>query len=146
MTVENQEKSNATLFFKLPHKFYLVRMNILQGKSIHGTFLGIKAYRDSLHGTDVVYGTLLFEKSQCDLPAVFIHFDGGNRSRNLLYQRQSGLRVFFIGTVDHVFQCGSPKSSCIPCCHLLGLLSNRHCQEPDSEPVRFLQIYGEVVR
>ena len=25
-------KSNATLFFKLPHKFYLVRMNILQGK------------------------------------------------------------------------------------------------------------------
>ena len=71
MTVENQEKSNATLFFKLPHKFYLVRMNILQGKSIHGTFLGIKAYRDSLHGTDVVYGTLLFEKSQCDLPAYF---------------------------------------------------------------------------
>ena len=72
MTVENQEKSNATLFFKLPHKFYLVRMNILQGKSIHGTFLGIKAYRDSLHGTDVVYGTLLFEKSQCDLPAVLM--------------------------------------------------------------------------
>lgn len=38
-------------------------MNILQGKSIHGTFLGIKANRDSLHGTDVVYGTLLLEKA-----------------------------------------------------------------------------------
>lgn len=63
MTVKDQEESNAALLFELLHEFHLMGMDILQGKGIHRTFLGIKAYRDPLYCTDIINSTLLLEKA-----------------------------------------------------------------------------------
>ena len=95
----------------------MMGMDILQGKGVHRTFLGIKADRNALYDTDIVYGTLLFEKGQGDLAALLIHFDRGNGGGDLLNQGQTGLGIFFIGAVDHILQSRSTKPSGIPCCH-----------------------------
>lgn len=46
------------------HELHLMGMDILQGKGVHRTFLGIKTDRNALYDTDIVYGTLLFEKAR----------------------------------------------------------------------------------
>ena len=59
MAVKDQEKGNPPLFLELMHELHLMRMNILQGKGVHRTFLGIKADRNALYDTDIVYGLSL---------------------------------------------------------------------------------------
>ena len=53
------KKSNTILLFKFLHKPDLMRVDIGQGKTLAGTFFGIKTDRNPLYGTDIVYGTLL---------------------------------------------------------------------------------------
>ena len=64
MAVKYQEKGDPPLFLELMHELHLMGMDILQGKGVHCTFLGIKADRNALYDTDIVYGTLLFEKAR----------------------------------------------------------------------------------
>ena len=77
-------------------------MDVLQRKSVHRTFFGVKAHRNALHGTDIVYGTLLVKIRQCDMTVLLIDFNGSNRCGNFLYQRQITLRIFFIGPVNQL--------------------------------------------
>ena len=90
MAVKYQEKGDPPLFLELMHELHLMGMDILQGKGVHRTFLGIKTDRNALYDTDIVYGTLLFEKGQGDLAALLIHFDRGNGGGDLLNQGQTG--------------------------------------------------------
>ena len=117
MAVKDQEKGDTPLFLELMHELHLMGMDILQGKGVHRTFLGVKTHRNALYRADIVHGTLLFEKGQGDLAALLIHFDRGNGGGDLLDQRQPGLGIFFIGAVDHILQSRSTKPSGIPCCH-----------------------------
>ena len=45
MGVIDQEKGDSLLFLKLPHKFHLMFMNILKGKSVFRAFFRIEAGR-----------------------------------------------------------------------------------------------------
>ena len=99
MGIKDQKKCNTTLLLKIPHKFHLMRMNVLQWKRIDLTFLGIKTYRNSLHDTDIIHGTFLFKISQRDMTALFVHFDRGNRRWDFLDQGQMIFTVPFIGKV-----------------------------------------------
>ena len=108
---KDQKKCNTALLLKIPHKFHLMRMNVLQRKRIDLTFLGIKTYRNSLHDTDIIHGTFLFKISQRDMTALFVHFDRGNRRWDFLDQGQMIFTVPFIGTVDKFFQCRTTQPS-----------------------------------
>ena len=95
----------------------LVLMDILQAKRIVIAFLGVKTHRNALNRSDVIHRTLLVKISQCDMPVLFINFDGRDRRRHLLYQCQAFLQVLLVGSVDEVLQGGAPKASGIPGCH-----------------------------
>ena len=105
MGVIDQEKGDSLLFLKLPHKFHLMFMNILKGKSIRRTLFGIKTDRNSLYRTDIVHRALLVKISQGNVPAFLVYVDGGNRRGHLLDQCQPVFQIFFIGPVDQIFQC-----------------------------------------
>ena len=47
--------------FKLFHKRHLMRMDILQCKTVHSTFLGVKAYGDPLHASNIIDSAFLFK-------------------------------------------------------------------------------------
>ena len=115
--VKDDQERHAALLFKLSHKADLVLMDILQAKRIAISFLGVKAHRNALNRSDVIHRTLLVKISQCDMPVLFINFDGRDRRRHLLYQRQAFLQVLLVGSVDEVLQGGAPKASGIPGCH-----------------------------
>lgn len=100
MGIINQKKSNSMLFLKLSHKLHLMLMYILEGKGIYGTFLSVKAYRYSLHYTDVVHRTFLVEISKRNVSAFFVNVDRRNRRRNFLNKRKTVLQIFFIRSVD----------------------------------------------
>ena len=53
MAVKYQEKGDTPLFLELMHELHLMGMDILQGKGVHRTFLGIKADRNALYDTDI---------------------------------------------------------------------------------------------
>ena len=48
----------------------------------------------------IINRTFLVKICQCDMPALLVDLDRGDRRRNLLYQRQSPLPVSFICPVD----------------------------------------------
>ena len=59
-------------------------MDILQGKRVAYTFLGIKAHRYSLHGPDVVHGTLLLKIGKGNMAVLLIWFPIWTESRSRL--------------------------------------------------------------
>ena len=77
--VKDDQERHAALLFKLSHKADLVLMDILQAKRIAIAFLGVKAHRNALNRSDVIHRTLLVKISQCDMPVLFINFDGRDR-------------------------------------------------------------------
>ena len=117
MGKQKNQKGNPLLLFKILHKLYLMRMDILQRKGIAVTFLGIKADRNSLNRSDIIHRALLFKISQCDMTVLFINFNRRNRSRHLLDQSQPLLPIFFIGPVHKLLQSGASKTPGIPGCH-----------------------------
>ena len=108
--VINQEKSNPVLLFKLPHKFNLVRMNVLQSKGRGFYLLCVKADRISLYDADVVDGTFLFKIRERNVPALLIQLNRCDRRRNFLNQTQILFFIGFIRPVDFFFQQGAPKA------------------------------------
>ena len=117
MGVINQKKSDSSLFFEFLHESHLMFMNILQGKSIHGTFLCIEAYGNSLHRTDIVYRTFLLKVGQRNLAMFPVHLNRSNGCGHLLNQRKTGIGILIICSVNHILQCGPAQASGIPCSH-----------------------------
>ncbi len=101
--IVDQEKGDPFLFLKLPHKLYLVFMDILKRKGIRRALLCIEADRDSLYHANVVHRTFLVEISKRDMPARLVDIDGGDGGRHLLDQRQPVFQIFFICPVDQIF-------------------------------------------
>ena len=75
-------------------------MDILKWKCISITFFCIKADRNALHGSDIVYRTSLVKISQCDMSGLLVNIDRCDRSRHFLDQCQSVFQIFFIGAVN----------------------------------------------
>ena len=117
MRIVNQEKGDTFLPLKLFHKSHLMFVNILECKRIHGTFFGVKTYRNALYGADIIDGTFLFKISERDVSALLIDSNRRDWSRNLLNERKSVLQIFFIGAVYQIFQSGTAQPSGIPSCH-----------------------------
>ena len=101
--IKQDEKGDSSLLFKSFHKSHLMRMDIGQGKSIHCAFFGIKAYRDSLNRTDIVYRTLLLKIGKGNVPVFLVDADGGNGGWNFLNQSKALLQVLLVGAVDEFF-------------------------------------------
>ena len=98
------KKSNTILLFKFLHKPDLMRVDIGQGKTLAGTFFGIKTNRDPLHYPYVIHRTFLVKISQRDMSGGLIDTDWLNRCWHFLDQRQFLVPVFFIGQIDHFLQ------------------------------------------
>ena len=97
--IQNQ-KCNSLLPFKIPHKFHLMCVNILQGEIIRTTFFRIKAYRYSLHSANIVHGTFLVEICQSNMPALLVDTHRRNGSRHFLNKRQSLFPILLAGSVN----------------------------------------------
>ena len=84
-----KKKCHAILFFKVLHKFHLMRMNICQRKRLGAAFLCIKADRNSLYCTYIVNSTSLVKVCQSNVTVLFVHAYRSDGSGNLLYQSKS---------------------------------------------------------
>ena len=91
MRIVNQEKGDTFLLLELFHKSHLMFVNILECKRIHGTFFGVKTYRNALYGADIIDGTFLLKISERDVSALLIDSNRRDWSRNLLNERKSVL-------------------------------------------------------
>ena len=118
--IVDQKKSNALLLFKPIHKGYLMPVNVLQGKGILGTFLCIKADRNSLYCTYIVNSTSLVKVCQSNVTVLFVHAYRSDGSGNLLYQSKSLLPVLIVCSVYKVLQGRTPEPSAVPCRHSYG--------------------------
>ena len=116
-------EGNSALGFKFLHKCDLVRVDILEWKRTHRTFLRVKAYRNPLNRADIVDRTFHIEVRQRDMAALFIDLDGRDRGRDLLDQGQLLFPVTVIGPVDQIFQRGTTKAPGFPCSHSCSLSS-----------------------
>ena len=94
-------------------------MDIRKRKSIRRTFFGIKADRDALYCSDIVYSASLLEICQRNMTVFLIHTDRCDRSGNFLDKCQSLFSVLFICTIYKILQSGSPQTSAVPCCHFI---------------------------
>ncbi len=99
----DQKKSNALLLFKLFHEIHLMLVNILEGKTVDGTLLGIEADGNPLHGSNIVNRAFLVEVGKGNVSGGLVYVDGGNGRGNFLYQRKAVFKIFFICPVDKVF-------------------------------------------
>lgn len=61
-------------------------MDILKWKCISITFFCIKADRNALHSTDIIYGTDLIKIGEGNMPMLFINPYRSDGGRNLLDQ------------------------------------------------------------
>ena len=109
--IENQDKSDPSLFLKRFHETDLVFMDIGQGKRIHGAFFGVETYRQPLNSTDIVNGTLLVKIGECDMPLVLVDLNRRDRRRDLLNERKACFLIFVICPVNQFRQGRAPQSS-----------------------------------
>ena len=116
MAKKDKKKSHPSLLLKALHELYLMRMDICQRKGVRTAFLGIKADRDSLYCSDIIYGTALFKICQGDVPVFLVHADRGNGSGDFLDQCQSLFPVLFICPVYQLLQSGAAQASAVPGC------------------------------
>ena len=63
-------------------------MDIMKRKGQNRAFLCVKAYRDPLHDADIIHRTLCIKVGQRNVAAGLIDFNGRDRRRDLLDQRQ----------------------------------------------------------
>ena len=98
----DQEKGDPSLFFKLPHKVNLMPVDILEGKPVRGTFLGIKANRDPLDYANIIHCAFLAKISQRDMPGGFINTNRRYGCGNFLDQCQAVFKVLFVCPVNKV--------------------------------------------
>ena len=105
------KEGDPTLLFEMTHEIHLMFMYILKGVSIGGAFFGIKANGKSLYNTNIIYGTLLIKIGQSNMTVFLVNFQRRNRCWYLLDQCQLALCIFFVGSIDQIFQGGSPKTS-----------------------------------
>ena len=94
-------------------------MDILKWKCISITFFCIKADRNALHGTDIIYGTDLIKIGKGNMPMLFINPYRSDGGWNLLDQCKPHFTVAGIGMIDKFFQSRTTKSSRIPGCHFI---------------------------
>ena len=78
------QKCNATLSFKVLHEYNLVFVDVLNREGVALTFFGIKADRDSLHGTDIIHSGTLLKIGQGNLVFGMVNLDWFNRGRDFL--------------------------------------------------------------
>ena len=88
-TEKQHEKCHSALLFKICHKLYLMRMNVLQGKRIGRAFFRIKADWHSLHSPNIIDRTFLFKIGQCNMAMLFVDLKRSDRRRDLLDQGKS---------------------------------------------------------
>ena len=108
------QKRNSLLPLKIPHKFNLMGMDILQGKIVRIALLRVKTDRNPLYHTDIIHCTLLLKISQRYMPALFIYADRCNRGGDLLYQGKILLPVAGTGLIDKLLQRRTAQASGIP--------------------------------
>ena len=75
-------------------------MDIGQRKGISRALLGVKADRNPLDQTDIVYRGFLIEIGQRNVPIGLVNIDGSNGRRYLLHQSQLIVPIDLIGLID----------------------------------------------
>lgn len=79
-----------------------MRMDILQGKGIRRTFLGVEAHRYPLDDADIVHGALLVKVGEGDMAVLLIDLDRRDGRGDFLDQGQILFQIIFICPVDQL--------------------------------------------